>query len=61
MCSGAIPNRSAIAVVSAAAPLSGYRCTPWAASAITSSTAGSGPKGDSLEDSLWERPSGPDT
>jgi hypothetical protein len=46
----------AIASVSASAPLSGYRLIDLAASAITSTTDGSGPYGDSLEDSLYVFP-----
>ena len=49
-------NRSAIAAVSSAAPLSGYRLTLWAASAITRLTDGSGPNGHSLDESLNDRP-----
>jgi hypothetical protein len=49
-------NRSARASVSAPAPLSGYRLTPRPASAITSTTDGSGPYGDSLDDSLCASP-----
>ncbi len=49
-------NLPAIASVSAAAPLSGYRLTARAASAITSTTDGSGPYGDSLDDSLCASP-----
>jgi len=55
-CEAGTPNRSAIASVRATAPLSGYRLTERAASAITSTTDGSGPYGHSLEDSLYDFP-----
>ena len=42
----------AMASVSSAAPLSGYLLTSAAASAMTFSTEGSGPNGDSLDESL---------
>ena len=55
-CRGGTPNRSAMACVSASAPLSGYRFTDRASSAMTSTTEGSGANGDSLDESLCDRP-----
>src|SRR5216683_2339473 len=49
-----------MASVSATAPLSGYWWTRLAAAAMTSSTDGSGPNGDSLDESLNDLPSGLD-
>ncbi len=49
-------KRSAMAWLSASAPLSGYRLTDRASSAITSSTEGSGASGDSLDESLCDLP-----
>ena len=46
------PYRAAIASVSSAAPLSGYLLTSPAASAMTLTTEGSGPNGDSFDESL---------
>ncbi len=45
-----------MACVSASAPLSGYRFTDRASSAMTSTTEGSGANGDSLDESLCDRP-----
>ena len=60
MCACGTPNRALIAAIRACAPLSGYRWASPAAAAITSSTDGSGPNGDSLDASLNDRPSGDD-
>ncbi len=51
-CSAGTPNFSAMAAIRACAPLSGYRWTDRAASAMASTTEGSGAKGVSLDDSL---------
>ena len=59
-CSGGTSKRAAMASMSSAAPLSGYLWTLLAASAITLSTEGSGPNGDSLDESLNARPPGAD-
>ena len=58
MCGCGTPNRELIAAIRLCAPLSGYRLTSPAAVAITSSTDGSGPNGDSLDASLYDLPSG---
>ena len=47
-----------MASVSSTAPLSGYRLMAAAASAMTLSTDGSGPNGDSFEESLTALPPG---
>ncbi len=49
-----------MASVSSAAPLSGYLLTWAAAAAMTLTTEGSGPNGDSLDDNLNDLPSGAD-
>ena len=57
-CAGGTAKRPAIASVRATAPLSGYRLTcPAAAATCTSTTEGSGPNGDSFDDSLCDLPS----
>ena len=55
-CPAGTPNLSATAWVRASARLSGYRLTERASSAMTSITEGSGPNGDSLDESLYDRP-----
>ena len=57
MCAAGTANRSAIASVSATAPLSGYLLACPAAAAMALRTEGSGPNGDSLDESLNDFPS----
>jgi hypothetical protein len=59
-CEAGTPKRAAMASISSTAPESGYRLTLPAVSAITLSTEGSGPNGDSFDDSLNARPPGAD-
>jgi len=57
MRAGGTARRSAIASVRAAAPLSGYLLACPAAAAMTPMTDGSGPNGDSFDESLNYLPS----